>query len=295
MKSTSRKRGVEGVEASPQLFPSGHGEDPATSSGMPWNPAANLKCEPYHWPRHEANAANLATYDEPEASMEMCFTIMQWLWEQCGVVEDVPVVQRALIIAQDHVISSRARLHLTPSLEDAEVGLCTNEQGGHVVQAIVTPSVVNMAPSKKRKGAQKATSGVKKAKATGKKPRPAEALRTAFRKLIAGLEEVLAMLKEQNVIIANMTKETLKDILSRLLMGLEPPLSLSEVPETKIVEVALRRTFPDRMWSAQESPTNAIFKVGGGSYKQQQWLKETELWPPCGRQLSIQYISELKG
>ncbi len=54
--------------------------------------------------------------------------------------------------------------------------------------------------------------------------------------LIAGLEEVLAMLKEQNVIIANMTKETLKDILSRLLMGLEPPLSLSEVPETKIVE-----------------------------------------------------------
>ena len=44
------------------------------------------------------------------------------------------------------------------------------------------------------------------------------------------------MLKEQNVIIANMTKETLKDILSRLLMGLEPPLSLSEVPETKIVE-----------------------------------------------------------
>ncbi|KAL0048477.1 hypothetical protein WJX82_004174 [Trebouxia sp. C0006] len=117
-----------------------------------------------------------------------------------------------------------------------------------------------MAPSKKRKGAQKATSGVKKAKATGKKPRPAEALRTAFRKLIAGLEEVLAMLKEQNVIIANMTKETLKDILSRLLMGLEPPLSLSEVPETKIVEVALRRTFPDRMWSAQESPTNAIFK-----------------------------------
>ncbi len=88
---------------------------------------------------------------------------------------------------QDHVISSRARLHPTPSLEDAEVGLCTNEQGGHVAQAILTPSVVNMAPSKKRKGAQKATSGVKKAKATGKKPRPAEALRTAFRKLIAGM------------------------------------------------------------------------------------------------------------
>jgi len=56
MKSASRKRGVEGVEASPQLFPSGHGEDQATSSGMPWSPAANLKCEPYHWPRHEANA-----------------------------------------------------------------------------------------------------------------------------------------------------------------------------------------------------------------------------------------------
>ena len=47
---------------------------------------------------------------------------------------------------------------------------------------------------------------------------------------------LIAGLKEQNVIIANITKETLKDILSRLLMGLEPPLSLSEVPETKIVE-----------------------------------------------------------
>ncbi len=44
------------------------------------------------------------------------------------------------------------------------------------------------------------------------------------------------MLKEQNVIIANMTKETLQDILPKLLVGLEPPLSLSEVPETKIVE-----------------------------------------------------------
>ncbi len=54
--------------------------------------------------------------------------------------------------------------------------------------------------------------------------------------LNAGLEEVPAMLKEQNVIIAKMTKESLKDILSRLLTGLEPPLSLSEVPETKIVE-----------------------------------------------------------
>ncbi len=44
------------------------------------------------------------------------------------------------------------------------------------------------------------------------------------------------MLKERNVIIAKMTKETLKDILLRLLMGLEPPLKLSEVSETKIVE-----------------------------------------------------------
>ncbi len=88
---------------------------------------------------------------------------------------------------QDHVISSRARLRLTPTLEDVEVGLCTNEQVGHVAQAIVTPLAVNMAPSKKRKGAQKAISGVKKAKATAKKPRPAEALRTAFRKLIAGM------------------------------------------------------------------------------------------------------------
>jgi hypothetical protein len=90
-------------------------------------------------------------------------------------------------VQQDHVISCRARLDLLPSLDDAEVGLCTSEQVGHVAQAIVTPSMVNMAPSKKRKGAQKATSGVKKAKATGTKPRPAEALRTAFRKLIAGM------------------------------------------------------------------------------------------------------------
>ena len=43
-------------------------------------------------------------------------------------------------------------------------------------------------------------------------------------------------MKEQNVIIAKMTKETLLDILPRLFMGLEPPLSLSEVPETKIIE-----------------------------------------------------------
>jgi len=49
------------------------------------------------------------------------------------------------------------------------------------------------------------------------------------------------------------------------------------------------------VWSAQELASDAIFKVGGGSYKQQQWLKDNELWPPCGRQLSIQYISELKG
>ncbi len=86
---------------------------------------------------------------------------------------------------QDHVISSQARLHATPSLE--EVGLCTNEQVGHAAQAMVTPTVVNMAPSKKRKGAPKAASGAKKSKATGKKPRPVEALRTAFRKLIAGM------------------------------------------------------------------------------------------------------------
>ncbi|KAL0030190.1 hypothetical protein WJX77_002007 [Trebouxia sp. C0004] len=154
-----------------------------------------------------------------------------------------------------------------------------------------------MVPSKARKGAPKATRGVKKPKACGKKPRPVEALRTAFRKLTAGLEEVPAMLKEQKVIIAKMTKKTLMDILPRLLTGLELPLSFLEVPETKIVEVALRRAFPDRMWSAQESPSDAIFKVGGGSYKQQQWLKDNELcsWPPCGRQLSIQYISELKG
>ena len=44
------------------------------------------------------------------------------------------------------------------------------------------------------------------------------------------------MLKEQSVIIAKMTKETLQDILPKLLMGLDPPLSLSEVPETKIIE-----------------------------------------------------------
>jgi hypothetical protein len=44
------------------------------------------------------------------------------------------------------------------------------------------------------------------------------------------------MLKERNVIIAKMTKEPLKDILLRLLMGLEPPLRLSEVSETEIVE-----------------------------------------------------------
>ncbi len=43
--------------------------------------------------------ANLATYDQPEASIEMCFAILQWLWERCGVVEDIPFVQRALIIA----------------------------------------------------------------------------------------------------------------------------------------------------------------------------------------------------
>ena len=44
------------------------------------------------------------------------------------------------------------------------------------------------------------------------------------------------MLKEQDVIITKMTKEILLDILQRLLMGLEPPLSLSDVPETKIIE-----------------------------------------------------------
>ena len=44
--------------ASPPLFPSGYGEDQAiaTSSGLPGSLAANLKCEPDHWPRHEANA-----------------------------------------------------------------------------------------------------------------------------------------------------------------------------------------------------------------------------------------------
>lgn len=86
---------------------------------------------------------------------------------------------------QDHVISSQARLHATPSLE--EVGLSTNEQVGHVAHTMVTPTMVNMAPSKKRKGAPKATSGVKKPKASVKKPRPVEALRTAFRKLTAGM------------------------------------------------------------------------------------------------------------
>ena len=96
-------------------------------------------------------------------------------------------------VQQDHVISSQARLQATPNLE--EVALCTNEQVRHVTQAMVhqhvTPTVtatmVNMAPSKKRKGAPKATSGFKKSKAIGKKPRPVEALRTAFRKLIAGM------------------------------------------------------------------------------------------------------------
>ncbi len=56
MRSSSRKRGLEGVEASSQLFPSGYGEDQATSSEMPLSLGANLKCEPYHWPCGEANA-----------------------------------------------------------------------------------------------------------------------------------------------------------------------------------------------------------------------------------------------
>ena len=94
--------------------------------------------------------------------------------------------------------------------------------------------------------------------------------------LIAGLEEVLAMLKEQNVIIANMTKETLKDILSRLLMGLEPPLSLSEVPETKIVEgichIRQGHLMPFWWWCAQTHcqkhyPTwNVVFNVDVDSW-----------------------------
>ena len=29
----------------------------------------------------------------------MCVAMLQWLWERCGVVEEVPFVQRALIIA----------------------------------------------------------------------------------------------------------------------------------------------------------------------------------------------------
>lgn len=146
----------------------------------------------------------------------MCFAITQWLRERCGVVEDIPFVQRALIMAvsdsakhiiimscrvlrscwsmspicnlllsnmqQDHIISSQARLHATPALQ--EIGLCTSEQVGHVTP---TAAMVNMAPSKKRKGAPKGANGVQKTKAIGKKPRPTEALRTAFRKLIAGM------------------------------------------------------------------------------------------------------------
>ena len=56
MKSSSRKEGLEGFEASSQLFPSNYGEDQATSSGMPRSLGANLKCEPFHWPRHEDSA-----------------------------------------------------------------------------------------------------------------------------------------------------------------------------------------------------------------------------------------------
>ncbi|KAL0042991.1 hypothetical protein WJX79_006210 [Trebouxia sp. C0005] len=194
IKLSSGKMDLHDVEGSSKPFPSGCGEDQTISSGMPWSLGACLKREPFHWPRYEANAADLATYDEPEASVEMCFAITQWLRERCGVVEDIPFVQRALIMAQDHIISSQARLHATPALQ--EIGLCTSEQVGHVTPTV---AMVNMAPSKKRKGAPKGANGVQKTKAIGKKPRPTEALRTAFRKLIAGLEEVPAVLKEQNV------------------------------------------------------------------------------------------------
>ena len=59
--------------------------------------------------------------------------------------------------------------------------------------------------------------------------------------------------------------------------------------------VVLRKTFPNRAWSMGESPGDAIFKIGGCGYQQQQWLKDTGYWPPCGKALLVQHIKNLKG
>ena len=61
---------------------------------------------------------------------------------------------------------------------------------------------------------------------------------------LAGVDEIPALLKSRNVIIAKMTKEALQDILAKALSGVELPMELAQMPEAEII---------DGMWIASQS------------------------------------------
>lgn len=54
--------------------------------------------------------------------------------------------------------------------------------------------------------------------------------------LLASVDEVPALLKSKNVVIAKMAKETLQDILAKALSGEELPTEVAQMPEADIID-----------------------------------------------------------
>lgn len=247
MWSSSLNTGLQGDEftkdfVSSELDTTVHRlEEQATLRGT-FSEGTDVKHEADDQGYEEDSATGSADLRNVKGYWEACQAMLNSLWEWSKDVKNLPTMHEALYLAHTHFVANQASLA-------NEAGLRVHVEPTRVVEVSTTTGVAAEADkgsNKKRNKAPKAVGVSKKSKGSSNKPRPTELLRTAFRKIIAGVDEIPALLKSRNVIIAKMTKEALQDILAKALSGVELPMELAQMPEAEIIDDVLRKTFPNR-------------------------------------------------